>query len=512
MLPTGFTTGLARFHHFQYDSNLKPNNLDLPHLPSPHAAVAVDKSFVHLPFPSSVSSEHGSVAKTSGPGLIGKEAMARYQQLFNQLMDGEAANPEELDLEALDAGIDNLQLVATQSAADDKRRGPPSCPVKVVGDPEIVDCKGRYFHYLGPALLVNLDCRGMVRSLEFVGVQGGKKDSNYIREVWQYDVKTQKFKYRDLRDMQGYPAHRIKCKDAGPRKLFYGDGWFSRGDVEFHAGGQWDSEKDEDAKPPRSFQSKFQKNSETFLVHLQDGTFMRGPKYGRLKEVIEQPQRFLKSLIAQCQRPDEWMRQAAACITNAPFSTGVPSEPSRAEQAVQVAQVVFGLIAGKKARVAKPMPVLDFPSMVPRASQGKMGLRLSEEALARTTSTIAPCVEETTKGKDWSVLVPKVKPPAPKPPSDPRCDPLVDPWGRSTSALCEDGSVLVPKVKPPAPKPPSDPWCDPLVDPWGRSTSALCEDGSVLVPKVKPPAPKPPSDPWCDPLVDPWGRSSNAAM
>lgn len=76
-------------------------------------------------FPSSVSSEHGSVAKTSGPGLIGKEAMARYQQLFNQLMDGEAANPEELDLEALDAGIDNLQLVATQSAADDKRRGPP---------------------------------------------------------------------------------------------------------------------------------------------------------------------------------------------------------------------------------------------------------------------------------------------------------------------------------------------------------------------------------------------------
>lgn len=116
-------------------------------------------------FPSSVSSEHGSVAKTSGPGLIGKEAMARYQQLFNQLMDGEAANPEELDLEALDAGIDNLQLVATQSAADDKRRGPPSCPVKVVGDPEIVDCKGRYFHYLGPALLVNLDCRGMVSLL-----------------------------------------------------------------------------------------------------------------------------------------------------------------------------------------------------------------------------------------------------------------------------------------------------------------------------------------------------------
>ena len=291
----------------------------------------------------------------------------------------EAANPEELDLVALDAGIDSLQLVATQSAADDKRRGPPSCRVRVVGDPEIVDCKGRYFHYLGPALLVNLDCRGMVRSLEFVGVQGGKEDSNYIREVWQYDVKTHKFKYRDLRGMQGYPAHRIKRKDGLPRDLFFGDGWFSRGDVEFYAGGQWNSEKDADAKPPSTFLSKFQTNSETFLVNLQDGTFMRGPKYGVLKKVInKQRNHLLKSLIAQCRRPDQWMRQAAACITNEQFPTGIPSEPSREEQAVQVAQVVFGLTAGMKARVAKP---------------------------------------------------------APKPPSDPWCDPLVDPWGCSSQAV-----------------------------------------------------------------------------
>ena len=34
--------------------------------------------------------------------------------------------------------------------------------------------------YLGPSLLVNLDDRGMVRSLEFVGVQ---PDNDYISEV-----------------------------------------------------------------------------------------------------------------------------------------------------------------------------------------------------------------------------------------------------------------------------------------------------------------------------------------
>ena len=50
----------------------------------------------------------------------------------------------------------------------------------MVDDPKIIDALGRIFHYLGPSLLVNLDDRGMVRSLEFVGVQ---LDNDYISEV-----------------------------------------------------------------------------------------------------------------------------------------------------------------------------------------------------------------------------------------------------------------------------------------------------------------------------------------
>ena len=61
-------------------------------------------------------------------------------------------------------------------------RGPPNCQGKIVGDPEIVDCKDRDFHYLGPALRVNLDKHGLVRSLELVRVHGSKPNKNYIRD------------------------------------------------------------------------------------------------------------------------------------------------------------------------------------------------------------------------------------------------------------------------------------------------------------------------------------------
>ena len=73
-----------------------------------------------------------------------------------------------------------LRDVNARSKVDDWRDGAPPCRVRVVGDPKIIDAQGRIFHYLGPSLLVNLDDRGMVRSLEFVGVQ---LDKVYISEV-----------------------------------------------------------------------------------------------------------------------------------------------------------------------------------------------------------------------------------------------------------------------------------------------------------------------------------------
>ena len=77
-----------------------------------------------------------------------------------------------LDPARMEENIRGLRNVRNAAAADDEMSGPPQGQVRVVGDPEIVDAEGRAVHYLGPALLVIHDDRGMVRALEFVGVGG----------------------------------------------------------------------------------------------------------------------------------------------------------------------------------------------------------------------------------------------------------------------------------------------------------------------------------------------------
>lgn len=99
----------------------------------------------------------------------------------------------------MDANIRRLRDVRSSSATDDEIRGPPQGRVRVVGDPEIIDVLGRVCHYLGPALLVIHDDRGLVRALEFVGVGA---DQGYMNEVWHLDVMTGKYKYRDLSRLQ----------------------------------------------------------------------------------------------------------------------------------------------------------------------------------------------------------------------------------------------------------------------------------------------------------------------
>ena len=97
--------------------------------------------------------------------------------MFDMLQGGSNVS---LNPALMDENLRRLRDVNARSKEDDRRDGAPPCRVRVVGDPKIIDALGRIFHYLGPSLLVNLDDRGMVRSLEFVGVQ---LDNDYISEV-----------------------------------------------------------------------------------------------------------------------------------------------------------------------------------------------------------------------------------------------------------------------------------------------------------------------------------------
>lgn len=236
----------------------------------------------------------------------------------------------------MDTNVRSLRDVRKRSSEDDKQHGPPSCRVRVVGDPEIFDSEGNYHHYFGPALLVNLDNRGMVRSLEFVGV---RRDNDYISEVWQLDVRTQKYKYRDLSQTQGINSHM--------RQISTARGIHNPDEPQFKAGdASWASEAPIGAVPPKSFLQKFSPENETFFVDCRSGMFMRGPRYGLLKGALEHAPKLLKPLFKSCSMDaDAWMQQAADAIAAqpAPPTHGAFPMPCREAQAVQVAQLVYGL-------------------------------------------------------------------------------------------------------------------------------------------------------------------------
>lgn len=281
--------------------------------------------------------------------------MATFMEMFADI-EANAGNSRVLDPEAVQAGLQDLGQVRNDSDKDDERRGGPpgfngSGGIKAVGDPEIVDASGRYFHYLGPALIVSFDRRGVVRSLEFIGVKGGKRDANYISEVWHYDIRTQKYKYRNLWYNQGVPAHACKDGQAPRADAYWGESWSWRGDgEEFYVGDpSWKSERPVHEKPPPHFLSAFKATSETFFVNLEERSFARGPRYGMLMDVIHDPERFLKPLIRSCSKaPAVWMKGTASAITQTKQNDRKPGKvlmPERKEQAVQVAQLVFGLAA-----------------------------------------------------------------------------------------------------------------------------------------------------------------------
>lgn len=387
--------------------------------------------------------------------------MPSFLDLFEDL-EADTSDPL-LDTEALQAGLEALGQVRDACDSDDERRGePPGCKggggVKVAGDPEIVDSHGRYFHYLGPALLVNFDGRGMVRSLEFVGVWGGRKNANYISEVWYYDVRTQQYKYRNLWYMQGVPAH--ACKDQAPSaEAYWGHSWSSSGDVEFTAGDpSWESELGADAKPPQHFLSAFKVDSETFFVNLADGTFARGPPFGMLKAVIENPVRFLKPLIKSCSKtPDVWMKEAAAAITESKQhdrKIGKVSKPIRNEQAAQVAQLVFGLAAcrqpSKMFSEVEPSPEPEHDD--PFFETSKVKLSTATPSMAASSTAPAASTDPWLTSDPWSGASVASSSAAPAASEDPWLN--SDPWSMRSVA---SSSAAAPAAS-------EDPWS--TSDPW----------------------------------------------
>lgn len=252
--------------------------------------------------------------------------MSSFLELVNALGGSNAT----LNTALMDENVRRLRAVRQRAADDDLRDGRPRCKVRVVGDPEIIDAQGRIVHYLGPALLVNIDDRGMVRSLEFVGV---KSDDDYISEVWQLDIRTGKYKYRNLSLMQGRPSRSIACYATDEPQ-------FQAGDV------SWTSEAGPNAVPPNAFLQKFKPDSETFFVDCRSGMFVRGPQYGMLKAVIENPSKWLDSLFASCSmNADIWMFLAADATKRHSTEEKGFLRPCREMQQVQVAQLVYGLKA-----------------------------------------------------------------------------------------------------------------------------------------------------------------------
>jgi len=257
--------------------------------------------------------------------------MARNYHALLKALDGSSHNNRPLNLAMMDENVQRLRDVRKRSATDDLQNGPPQCKVRVVGDPEIFDAQGRYYHYYGPSLLVNLDDRGMVRSLEFVGV---RSDNDYISDVWHLDVNTGKYKYRDLSHMQGVSS------SSGISLQATDEPQFQAGDS------SWASEVEPDAVPPRAFFQKFKSDSETFFVDCRSGMFVLGPRYGLLKTALEHSATLVKSLFTSCSMDaDVWMQEAADAIKRNRSETGTFSQPCRVMRMVQVAQLVYGLAA-----------------------------------------------------------------------------------------------------------------------------------------------------------------------
>uniref|UniRef100_A0A7S2JE39 Uncharacterized protein n=1 Tax=Alexandrium andersonii TaxID=327968 RepID=A0A7S2JE39_9DINO len=171
--------------------------------------------------------------------------------------------------------------------------------VTVAGDPMIIDCNGKMHHYWGSAVVVIFSEFGLITAVEYVACTG---DRNYISDVWRHEIASEKWKYRYLDDTPGETRICTGELVDGPQ--------FMLGDS------SWPSEAYDEEVPPEDFMKKFGPSSRTFFVNGAKGTFMQGPDFGALHQVMKTPVKFSKSLItSMMSKPQEWMMRAVKMIT-----------------------------------------------------------------------------------------------------------------------------------------------------------------------------------------------------
>lgn len=168
------------------------------------------------------------------------------------------------------------------------------------GDPMLIDGQGNMHHYWGSAVMVVFNQFGVVTALEYVSCT---PDRNYIREVWRHEVATDKYKYKYLGE-----APNVKVACTG--RVRVDDPQFTVGDE------SWHSEKYPDEVPSREFFNNFTSANRTFFINSTTGSFMQGPDFGVIQQVLKAPVTVVKPLIGHMgEKPQEWMVKAAQMIT-----------------------------------------------------------------------------------------------------------------------------------------------------------------------------------------------------
>lgn len=218
--------------------------------------------------------------------------------LFDEILgNSRSKTKESIHPETIKKRLENLRDWSRGRPHFERERDGVTC----AGDPILIDSRGKTHHYWGHAVMIVFNGSGVLTALEYVGCTG---DRNYIREVWRHEVATNKYKYMYL-------------GEAPNKKEKICAGSFQIDDPHYNVGDEtWASEKYADEVPDKAFFDHFTGASRTFFVNSVTGTFMQGPDFGAIKQILENPVTVSKTIIGHMQeKPQEWMVQAVQMIT-----------------------------------------------------------------------------------------------------------------------------------------------------------------------------------------------------